>query len=364
MNNENMNKKKINLASNADIANIRLSNHQLLGTDCSTPRQIVAHFGMMQAQDFNSAKWAIGVRLCGCTEKSVHEAFNKGEILRTHVLRPTWHLVTPENIRWMLKLSAKQIMQSMKSRDRELGLSDEIYIKCYHIIENAFKKEDYLTREELMKTLHNTGMKVDTSQMNHVITGAEANGIVCSGALREKKHTYALLEKRVPAAKPLSKEESLAKLAKIYFMGHGPAALQDFVWWSGLPASEARQGLESVQTELISETIDGQKYWKPNIDFRPSNKSELYLLPAFDEYIVGYKDRATVITSENHKKAVSSNGIFRPVVIKNGQVIGLWKKATSGKKAITVTPFEPFDHETQQQIDTLAEKFRAFFCLK
>lgn len=348
--------------NNVNIANIRLYHHQLLGTGYSTPHQIVTHFGMVQAQDFNSAKWAIGARLSECTEKTVHEAFNKGEILRTHVLRPTWHLVTPENIRWMLKLSEKRIVQSMKSRDRELGLTDEIYAKCYRIFEKALGKEDFLTREALTKVLHDAGMILGSSQMYHLITGAEANGIVCSGALCEKKHTYALLEKRVPAAKSLTKEESLAKLARIYFTGHGPAALQDFVWWSGLPISEARQGLESVQSEFVSETFAGQIYWMPDIDFQPSSgRNELHLLPAFDEYLVGYKNRTAVITSENHQKAISTNGVFRPVVIWDGRAIGLWKKATSGKKAITVTPFEPIDQATQQLIDRKTERFQTFF---
>jgi len=345
-----------------NIPAIRLVNHQLTTTDYTTPRQIVAHFGMMQAQDFNSAKWAIGARLNGCSEKIIQEEFDKGEILRTHVLRPTWHFVTPENIRWMLQLSTKQIMQSMKSRDRDLGLTDEIYSKCYRIIEKAFEKDISPTRDDLAKILNDAGMKFESSHVYHIVTGAEANGILCSGAFREKTQTYALLEKRVPAIKPLTKEESLSKLARIYFTGHGPATLQDFVWWSGLSVGEARMGLESVQTELISETVDGQRYWMPDTDCPTlaERKSEVYLLPAFDEYIVGYKDRTAVITCENHRKAISSNGVFRPVIIKDGQVIGLWKKASSGKKPITITPFQPIDNYTQQQIDNAADKFGAF----
>jgi hypothetical protein len=341
------------------IAEIRQVSHQLSRTDYTTPSQIVAHFGMMQAQDFNSVCRAIGARLGGCTEKSIQEAFNKGEILRTHVLRPTWHFVTPENIRWMLQLSAKQIMQSMKSRDRDLGITDEFYVNCYRIIEKALEKENDLTREELTKALHDAGMKPDTPQMNHALTGAEANGIICSGVMREKTQTYALLEKRVPPAKPLTEEESLAKLTRIYFTGHAPASLPDFVWWSGLTVGEARRGLQAVQREFISETVNGQMYWMPDIHFQPP-ENELHLLPAFDEYIVGYRDRTAVITSENHVKAISSNGVFRPVIIKDGKVIGLWKKAASGKKKITVAPFEPVDDATQQLIEKAAENFQIY----
>ena len=343
------------------IADIRPINHQLTQTDCKTPRQIVSHFGIVQAQDFNAAKWAIGVRLGGCTEKSVNEAFDKGEILRTHILRPTWHFVSPENIRWMLQLSAKRIMQSMKSRDRDLGLTGEIYGTCYRIIEKALEKENYLTREALTAILHQAGMTLDTSQLYHVMVGAETNGIVCSGALQGKIHSYALLDKRVPPAQPLSKEESLAKLARIYFSGHGPATLYDFVWWSGLSVGEAQQGLYAVQTEFVSETINAQVYWMPDIAFQPPVvESRLFLLPAFDEFIVGYKDRTDLLTSENHAKAISSNGVFRPVIIKDGQVIGLWKKAASRKKIIEVAPFKPVDETTQQLINAAAEEFRIF----
>lgn len=351
--------------SKNSIADFRLANHQLSSTDYTKPCQIVAHFGAMQAQDFASGKWAIGARLDGCTEEQIHEAFNKGEILRTHILRPTWHFVVPENIRWMLQLSAKRIIQSMKSRDRELGLYDEVYATCFRMIEKAFEKDDNITRDGLLKILHDAEMKVNSSQMNHIVIAAEANAIICSGVMCGKTQTYALLEKRVPPTKPLCKEETLAKLAQIYFSGHGPATLHDFVWWSGLSVGEARQGLEAIQADFVSETIDRQKYWIPNIHLQqPDKNRQLHLLPAFDEYIVGYKDRTAVLTSENHRKAISSNGVFRPVVIKNGKAISLWKKATSGKNFITLAPFEPIDHETQQQIDTATRRFQAFFILR
>ena len=350
------------MKKNAQITDIRLFNHQLLQTGFTTPRQIVAHLGIVQAQDFNAAKWAIGARLGVCTDKSVSEAFDKGEILRTHIMRPTWHFVTPENIRWMLQLSAKQIMQSMKSRDRELGITAETYSTCFRVIEKAFEKENYLSKDELAKILHQAGMTLDSSQLYHVMVGAETNGIVCSGALQGKIQTYALLEKRAPTAQPLSKEESLAKLARIYFSGHGPATLSDFVWWSGLSVGEARQGLYAVQKEFVSETINEQLYWMPDVAFHPPiGENRLFLLPSFDEYIVGYKDRTDVLTSVNHTKAISSNGVFRPVIIKDGQVIGLWKKATSAKKIIEVAPFDSVDETTQQLINAAAEKFRAFY---
>ncbi len=349
------------MMDHTNIPGMRPINQQLSGTNCTTPQQIVSRFGIMQAQDFNMAKWAIGIRLPGCTDKAVEEAFNNGEILRTHLLRPTWHFVAPEDIRELLPLTANRIMSSMKSRDRELGIDEKFYVKAYRIIQKALEGNNHLTREELMNILEASNIKVNASQMYHLFMGAELNGIVCSGAMRGKKHTYALLDERVPETKPTNKDETLAKLSRKYFTGHGPATLNDFVWWSGLSVAEARCGLESVKSEFVSETIDSQTYWIPNVDYRPfATESTVHLLPAFDEYIIGYKDRTAVLPPENNRKAVSSNGIFRPVIVKDGKVIGIWKRTYSAHKTIVPETFEKIDKATQQLIDKAEMKFKIF----
>jgi hypothetical protein len=296
--------------------------------------------GAMQAQDYNMAKRAVSVRLPDCTDAMVEEAFNKGSILRTHILRPTWHFVTPENIRWMLSITGERIKLSARSRDRDLEITEDLYNKSNRIIQKALEGNKHLTREALGKELEKANITVSAARLVHFLMRAEVDGIVCSGALQGKTHTYALLDERVPLSQPFSKEEALAKLAQLYFQSHCPATLQDFSWWSGLSLNEARVGLAAVQSGLIAEEIAGQTYWISDSFLTPQDTTNSYLLlPAWDEYLVSYKDRQAVLQSDNHRKAISSNGIFHPVIVVNGKVIGLWKKTTNKKQPVLLEFF-------------------------
>ena len=324
------------------IARIRLASHQLTETHCSNPEEIVAWMGAIQAQDYNMAKLAISMRLPNNqTEQTVEEAFNQGKILRTHVLRPTWHFVTPENIRWMLSLSAARIKSSSYSRDRDLEITEELYSQTNQIIGKALEGENHLTREAVGKELEKHNIVVNSARLVHFLMRAEVEGIVCSGALQGKNQTYALLDERVPSVPNLSKEESLIKLAQLYFQSHQPATLQDFVWWSGLSITEARRGMESLKSGWITEIINGQTYWFRE-EYRNLSPAESFrcLLPAYDEYIIAYRDRSAVLLSEHHSKAVSSGGVFRPVIVADGQVVGLWKKTSRKKNPISLEYFE------------------------
>ncbi|KAA6342617.1 hypothetical protein EZS27_009650 [termite gut metagenome] len=344
------------------IPHIRLISQQLSGRGMQKPKDVVSWMGAMQAQDYVMAKWAVGIRFSGGTDKMVEEAFNKGEILRTHVLRPTWHLVAPENIRWMLSLSANRIKSSARSRDRGLGITEELYNQVNRIIQRSLEGNKSLTREAVGKALEEAGIAVDTSRMIHFMMRAEVEGIVCSGVLQGKSHTYALLDERVPPTKPLHKEEALAKLAQLYFTSHCPVTLQDFVWWSGLLQTEAKKGLESVKSGFVAEEINSQTYWIADT-FKnvPRADTSIYLLPAFDEYIISYRDRKAVLPLENHSKAaISSNGIFRPTIVANGQVIGLWKKSDAKNKSVMLAFFEQANVHTQNEIDKAIDTFSAF----
>ncbi|MDR1380913.1 MAG: winged helix DNA-binding domain-containing protein [Tannerella sp.] len=312
------------------IAAIRLASHHLSDTAFQTPKEIVSWMGAMQAQDYSMAKLAIGVRLPECTDRRIEDSFNRGDILRTHVMRPTWHFVTPENIRGMLLLSGGKIKSSSRSRDRDLGITAELYSQTNRIIRKALEGNKHLTKKELTAELEKAKIKTDTARMTHFMIHAEADAIVCSGALRGKEHTYALLDERAPAHQTPSREEALANLVQAYFQSHCPATLQDFVWWSGLSLTEAKKGMEAVRTNFFPEKINGQTYWTAaSFSEIPKMKKSAFLLPAFDEYIIAYADRRAILPSENLRKAVSSNGIFRPVIVVNGQVVGTWKKSSA-----------------------------------
>ncbi|MDR3246523.1 MAG: winged helix DNA-binding domain-containing protein [Prevotellaceae bacterium] len=341
------------------ITDIRIISQRLTGEKLQTPKDIVSWMGAMQAQDFNMVKWAVGMRLTGYTEKMVEEAFNRGDILRTHVMRPTWHLVTPGNIRWMLSLSAEKIKSSAKSRDRDLEITEELYSKSNDVITKSLEGKNHLTREALGEELKKAKILINPARLVHFMMRAELDGVICSGALQGKKHTYALLDEIAPTAKTLYRDEALAQLVKTYFTSHCPATLQDFVWWSGLSKTEAKKGLDAVKSYFVTEKIDNQEYLIAN-EFASIANSEksVFLLPAFDEYIISYRDRTAALSSEHQRKAISSQGVFRPTILVNGQVTGLWRKSPTQ----TVIPdfFDLPNSDTKNRVEKAIDCFKAF----
>jgi len=335
----------------ADIAQFRLGSQQIAETKFKTVKDIVAWMGAIQAQDYAMVKWAIGVRLPNATDRVIETAIDNGEIIRTDLLRPTWHFVSADDIYWMLELTAPQIKASLKSRHKELELSEAIFTKSNAIIEKALRGGKHLIREELIVKLGKAKIATDDNRSSHLLLLAELDGIVCSGATKAGKQTYALLAARVPKTKPLTKDEALAKLAKKYFSSHCPATLQDFVWWSGLSVGDAKHALEMAKSDLVSETIDAQIYWLANSFSIPkTGKESVYLLPAFDEFIISYRDRSASLPFENHNKTISNNGIFRPVIVVNGQVTGIWKRTIKKDKVMVETEFFKQPNKTTKSL--------------
>ena len=343
------------------ISLLRLVNQQIAGTTFKTAKEIVAWMGAMQAQDYSMAKWAVGVRLPGSTDARIEAAITSGEIIRTHVLRPTWHFVSPDDIYWMLELAAPNILSAMRSRHKELELNEAVQKKSNAIIEKLLLGGNQLTRDEIFAELEQKKIATDNQRGVHILMRAELDGVICSGATKGKQQTYALLAERVPKKETFRKEEALAELAKRYFTSHGPATIQDFIWWSGLSVGDAKRGLEAVKSNFISEEIDSQIYWfADNVVYSKKNES-LYLLPAYDEFVISYKDRITILTPESQAKAISNNGIFWPVIVSNGKVIGTWKREQKKDSVIIETEFFTSRQKTTAaQCKNRAEQFGNF----
>lgn len=346
----------------SDIANIRLLSQQITGGKLKSPKEMAGWLGAMQAQDYQMVKWALGLRLPKSTDREMEEAMDNGQIIRTHLMRPTWHLVSSDDIYWMLELTSPHIKSAMNATNKMLELDGQIYSKCNKIIEKALAGGKHLTRDELMTILGKAKISTAGLRSIHIMFHAELDGIVCNGARRGKNHTYALLEERVPKVKSLPREEALAMLAKKYFSSHCPATLKDFIWWSGLPVKDARNALEMIKPGFISEAIGSETYWFTNSFSIPkTNNGSVYLLPAFDEFLISYKDRTASFPLGNHKKAFTSNGIFRPVIVINGHVTGIWKRTIKKDKAIIETDyFHPHDKKTKSLIENEAAKFGNF----
>jgi hypothetical protein len=325
--------------TSSELLFVRLLNQKLIFHGGDKPQEIVKWMGAIQAQDLNMAKLAVGIRSSNLTENDITDAYNRGDILRTHLMRPTWHFVSSEDIYWMTDLTAPQIKSAIKTRHRNLEFTGEIINKCLHIIENLFIHETHIPREKLKSELIRNNIRIDENRLAHILLIAELEKIICSGPLLNGKITYSLLSRRVPEKRSLSREESLTELSKRYFRSHSPATAKDFNWWSGLSMKDVKTGMEYIKDNLSEEVVNSERYWNWNQEKNIRNSSFLHLLPAYDEFLIGYQDRKIPLHQIRQKTIISQNGIFRPVIVLNGKVCGLWKKIRGKDKLIIELEF-------------------------
>jgi hypothetical protein len=311
----------------SEILKIRLHNSGLSNTPFKSAADAVSHLGAVQAQDFAAAKWALGLRIKNSTDEDIERAFNEGRILRTHVMRPTWHFVLPEDLRWMQELTAPRVKALLSHYNRKLDLDDELFARSNAAIVRALQGNTYLTRQELKAVLTDIGIRTDVQRLAHIVMWAELDRLICSGPRRGKQFTYALMDERVLKAKKLSREQALAKLAINYFTSHGPAQLEDFSWWSGLAVKDARVALDSIKSKLKQATLDGKTYWFSNRTKVTAPKSPFaLLLSIYDEYTIAYKDRGAISVARDIERMISMGNTLTAVIILNGKVAGTWNK--------------------------------------
>lgn len=350
-----------------DILRQRMRGQAISETAFVQPAEVVAWLGAVQAQDFAAAKWALALRAKGLTDAAVEQALADGTILRTHVLRPTWHFVTPADIRWLLALTAPRVHAANAYQYRKLGLDDEVFVRSNDALARALQGSRQLTRTELEAALRRVG--VDTGEplrFIYLIMRAELDGIVCSGGRRGKQFTYALLDERAPQAKRLDRDEGLAELARRYFVSRGPATVQDFAWWSGLSMADARAGLELVKPQLESMDLGGQTYWFAAPPALPASASPAaHLLPNYDEYMVGYTDRSLLVDeAQVNVLNAAAGALLQNLVVVDGKAVGAWKR-TVKKAAVLVetVPFAPLAEADRQAVAAAAERYGAFLQL-
>ncbi len=353
--------------SNNDLIRLRLQNQHLSITQFDQADEVVRWMGAVQAQDFAAAKWAVGQRTKVPNDAKVEQEFADGKILRTHVMRPTWHFVAPEDIRWLLKLTAPRVNAASAYQYRRLELDSAVFKRSHAIIEKALRDGKQLTREELGTKLKKADIPAIDLRLTYVVMRAELDGAICSGARRGKQFTYALLDERIPKSKILTRDESLAELATRYFKSHGPATLQDFVWWSGLTTADAKAGLEMVKHQFVHESVGDQTYWfsEPKSTEKEISLS-VYLLSNYDEYIVGYTDRSAIYDTSHIEKLDSrSNPLFMHTIAINGEIAGTWKRTIKARKVeIEFNPFRLLAKEEKQLLNMTAERYGKFLNLE
>ncbi|HEY1390712.1 MAG TPA: winged helix DNA-binding domain-containing protein [Ktedonobacterales bacterium] len=344
----------------ADIGLQRLARQRLTGQNFATPAEVVGWLGAVQSQEYLGAIWSLGMRMGeDATDAVIERAFTEGTILRTHVLRPTWHFVAPADIRWLLALTAPRIRGTIAYYDRQHGLDDALYARYDEIIAKALEGGKHLTRDELGQALAESGIVIEGQRLGHVILHAELDAVVCSGPRRGKQFTYALLSERAPTAKTVPRDEALAELTRRYFTSHGPATVRDFAWWSGLTMADTRAGLKMVGSHLSHEEIAGQTYWFPtSLSPAVEPSEEAFLLPTYDEFLVGYNGFGAALTGGHGN---GERTTFSATIVIGGRVVGNWRRTiTKGAAVIELAPFAPLAASEREAVFAATSRFGAF----
>lgn len=343
--------------ADASVPTRRLRSQWLNGTDARRPEQVVARFGAMQAQEFEPAKWGIGQRMgSAATDADVERAFTSGEILRTHVMRPTWHFVARDDIRWLLALTAPRVHRIVAGYCRRVGLAQRTLVRSASIFEKALQNGQHLTRTELREQLRREKIVASGVPLAFLTIYAELEAIICSGPRRGRQFTYALVAERAPRARMMARDEALAELCRRFFASHGPATARDFSWWSGLTVTEAKRGLDMIKANR--EEIGGLVYWTAadGNDVR-ERRALLHLLPIYDEYFVAYRDRAAVphITREHASWA----GTFQHMLVIAGQAAGIWTPVPA-KGSVAVRPLRRLTTHERAELAAAVRRYGEF----
>jgi hypothetical protein len=346
--------------TDSDIVRRRLYNQHLARQSFKEPHEIVAWLGAVQAQDYPAAKWAVGQRLRGATDELLERACADGTILRTHVMRPTWHFVARDDIRWMLSLTAPRVRAVLAHYDRKLELDKATLSRSHRALARALRGGNMLTRGELAVVLRDAGVATDNLQrLGHLMAHAELAAVVCSGAPRGKQQTYGLFEERAPAATTLPRDDALAELATRYFTSHGPATLRDYVWWSGLTMADAKASVDLISARLTGDVVDGRMYWWTTTRVPSGMLPHAYLLPNFDEYIVGYTDRSAIcdVPRTNPRE----NILFGHTVLVDGCVVGSWKRVLAKERvSLSITQSTRGGRLPKAAVASAAERYGEF----
>jgi hypothetical protein len=345
------------------IARHRLANQQIVQPAFTKPSELVSWFGAMQAQDYMAAKWAMGLRLPGATDATIEQAIADKSVVRTWAMRGTLHVMAAADVRWILTLLRPRLHKIIGAYCRKADLNEAVLAQSQLVLTSALQGGKQLTRPELKASLEQEGILCHEQRLNFILIQAAIDGLICCGCRRGKQFTYTLLDEWIPATKIVDRNDALTELATRYFTSHGPATLADFAWWSGLTVNEAKVGLELLKPNLLSDVIEDQTYWMaPPANNLSTLSTSVCLLPSFDEYLVAYKDRRAVLGTLNFSQIVSAgNGLFNPVIVVDGQVIGTWKRTIKKDQVFVETAlFSPVSDQQHNAICTEIERFSQF----
>ena len=318
----------------------------------------------MQSQDYPNAKWAVGQRLVGAraSEAELDRAFDAGEIIRTHVLRPTWHFVAPEDLRWLLALTAPRVHLASGYQYRLLEIDAALAARARAVIEKALRGGVALTRDELGARMIEAGIEAKGLRLAYLVGHAELEAVICSGPRRGKRQTYALVDERIPPARPRTRDEALAELARRYVEGHGAAQVADLAWWSGLTRADARMALESATPPLVRERHGDRTFWwspmQPVPRFRPP---VVHLLPNYDELLIAFRDRTDAMDPALPPPARVAQVVLAHIVVRDGlAVAGYRRRDEKATTMVSIDQLVELDSAEKAGVRAAVDRFAAF----
>ncbi len=350
----------------SDMRRLRLANQRIARSPFDRPGDVVRWLGAVQAQDYAGALWAVGLRMRDATEKTVEGAIDDKTVVRLWFMRGTLHFLSGADARWMLELMAPRMRKLIAnvSGYNKLELDEAVLTKAGAVIARALEGGKQLTRAEIAAALERAGIPASGMRLSLIAQRAQADALICYGTRHGKQATFALLGEWLPEAKTMERDAALAEFARRYFSSHGPATVQDFAWWAGLTAGEARAGLEMIKTELVQESTDGQVYWL-SADMPPAQQGPhtAYLLPNYDEYTVGYRDRSAILDAPQVSEGGLSNNslVLGNVIILDGRVVGTWRRTLTRSSVTGETiSFAPPGKAAARAVNAAAQRYAAF----
>ena len=314
----------------------------------------------VQSQDYAGARWALGQRTAGVTDADVDRLFSEGAILRTHVMRPTWHFVAPSDIAWLQELTASRVKAILAPYDRRLEIDAPLIRRAHAVIARALRDGEHLTRPEIASRLAKSGIIAAGQRLGHIVMHAELDGVIASGRLKGKQFTYALLAERAPHARRLKRDEALAELTARFFSSHGPAQLIDFAWWSGLTLTDGKRGVGLAGSSLISEVAEGKTYyWSSPSSTPPRGQGPaVHLLPNYDELLIAYRDRSALLHPDIQ---VEASGLIAHVLTVDGRVVGGWRRIPErGRLVVELGPIGRLGAREREALRLAARQLSKF----
>jgi hypothetical protein len=322
-----------------ELRRLRLVSHRLVARAPTSPLQALRHALALQGQDLTSAKWSVGARVAGSTEAEVDAAFDRGELVRSWPMRGTLHVTASEDLGWMLALLAPRVIQSTARRRAELELDERTLGRAREVAEHALEAGPR-TRDEMLEAFEAKGIGTSGQRGYHLLFHLGCLGVLCFGPMQGGEQCLVSVTRWIARPRLLMGDEAWGELARRYVQSHGPVPASDLAAWAKLTVTESRRALALAGAHLEVRELDGvPHYLAPSTE--PHLDSSAQLLAGFDEYVLGHRDRRAILDAAHAEAIVpGGNGVFRPTLVADGEVVGTWRrKAKKDLLTLTLTPF-------------------------